>query len=320
MLDSHEYNPTVFLGASEQWIKAQDAQFSAAKNPNIHKEITALSEGLFTNTVFGALESHGLRTGPYFTAATGNDTLVLVEATSAAEAAENSGGLVQALSFLSETRGIGIGDQHFHRRVASGLIVAETTIQLAVDNFDLVYDTVERARKDFTEGIEEIIVVDEPHATDIKMEFIDSRDGSVVAVQAQFMNNTFPDIILTRPRPEAYIFSGAWSDVAVRLRVFGLEVEELSEEYSGTVEALTVETVELAESRHQGVVERTVTTSAHTREARFPKGAYRVSTRQKNAAFAFVTLEPENLTSYVRYNIIPVEEGRSIRSLGFRKP
>ena len=165
-----------------------------------------------------------------------------------------------------------------------------------MDNFDLVYDTVERARRDFREGIEEIIVVDEPRATDIEMELVDSRVDSVVAVQTQFMNNTFPDTILTRPRLEAYIFPGAWSDVALRLRVFGLEVEELSEEYSGSVEALTVETVELADSRHQVVVETTVTTSAHTREVRFPRGAYRVITKQKNAAFAFVTLEPENLT------------------------
>lgn len=309
VLDAHEYNPTTFLGASKQWIKAQDAQFSAAKNPNTHKDIIDLSEGLFTNTVFATLESHGMRTGPYFTADEGTDDLLLVESNSAAEAAENSGALVQALAFLSETRGIGLGDQHFHRRVASGLIIAETIIQLAVDNFDLVYDTIEGARQEFINGVDEIIVLDKPRATNITMDFINSSDGSVVAVPAQFINNTYPEIILTRPRPEAYIFSRGWSDVAERLRVFGLEVEELSEEYFGVVEALTIETVELAESRHQGIVETTVTTSAHTREVKFPKGAYRVSTKQQNAAFAFVTLEPENLTSYVRYNVIAVEEG-----------
>lgn len=308
--DSHEYTVTTYFGAEEQWIKAQDAEFMAGKSQNVHKNIIALSEGLFTNTVFATLESHGLRTGPHFTSEDpGNDNLVIAESDSSGETAKNSAGLVQGLGFLSEIRGIGIGDQHFQRRVATGVIVGETIIQLAVDNFDLVYDTIERARKDFEEGVDEIVVVDEPRVTNINMEFVDARNGSIVAVPVQFINNTYPDIVLTRPRPEAYIFSGAWADIAERLRVFGLEVEELSEEYSGTVEALTVETVELAENRHEGIVGTTVTTSAHTREVRFPKGAYRVSTKQKNAAFAFVTLEPENLSSYVKYNVIPVEEG-----------
>lgn len=309
VLDAHEYNPTVLLGASKQWIKAQDAQFSAAKNQNTHKDINNLSEGLFTNAVFAALESNGMRTSPYFTVPEDTDDLVLTESNSAAEAAENSGGLLQALAFLSETRGIAIGDQHFRRRVACGLIIAETIIQLVLDNFDLVYDTIEGVRQKFIDGVDEVVVLDEPRTNDITMEFISSSNGSVMAVPVQFINNTYPEIVLTRPRPEAYIFSKGWSDVAERLRVFGLEVEELSEEYSGTVEALTIETVELAESKKQGIVETIVTTSTHKREVKFPKGAYRISTRQQNAAFAFVTLEPENLTSYVRYNVIAVEEG-----------
>lgn len=309
ILDAHEYNPTNFLGEDEQWVKAQDAQFSAGNNRNIHRDIVELGEGLFTDTVFATLESHGMRTGAYFTAPQGTDDLVLSASASAAETAKSSGGLIQALSFLSETRGISIGDQHFRRRVACGLIIAETIIQLAVDNSDLVYETVEGARQEFTKGVDEIAVLDDPRTVNISMEFIDASNGSVVAVPAQFVNNTGSEIVLTRSRPEAYIFSRGWSDVAERLRTYGLEVEELSDEYSGTVEAFTIETVELAESKHQGIIETTVTTSTHDREVKFPKGAYRVDTKQQNAAFAFVTLEPESLTSYVRYNIIAVEEG-----------
>lgn len=249
-----------------------------------------------------------MRTGAYFTVPQGTNELVLTASGSAAETAKSSGGLIQALSFLSETRGIAIGDQHFRRRVACGLIVAETIIPLAVDNFDLVYHTVEDARQEFIKGVDEFVVLDEPRTVDVSIEFIDSSSGSVVAVPAKFVNNADPEVVLTRPRPEAYIFSRG-SDVAERLRTFGLDVEELSEEYSGTVEALTIETMELAESKHQGLIETTVTTSIHNREVKFPKGAYRVGTKQQNAAFAFVALEPESLTSYVRYNVIAVEEG-----------
>lgn len=34
-----------------------------------------------------------------------------------------------------------------------------------------------------------------------------------------------------------------------------------------------------------------------------------MSTRQKNAALAFIALEPENIDSYVTFNYIPLETG-----------
>lgn len=45
------------------------------------------------------------------------------------------------------------------------------------------------------------------------------------------------------------------------------------------------------------------------REVVLPAGSFRVSTRQKNAALAFIALEPENIDSYVTFNIIPVSAG-----------
>lgn len=310
ILDAHEYGPNRPVGPDRRWIKAQDVQFSASKSINLHKDISEMSDGMFTNAVFAAVESHGLRTGPYFlTPSSGNDTVLLADSTSAASTSRNSHALLQSITFLSETRGIGIADENFHRRVASALIVAETIIQLAVDNTELIYDTVENARREVAEGVEEVVVLDAPRITDSTMVFIDGENGSVVSVPVQYNNNTNPNIVLSRPRPEAYIFSGAWHDVAERLRVLGVEVEELDEDWSGSVEALTIETVELAEDRYEGIVETTVTTSSHTRDVKFPKGAYRVSTKQKNVGYAFITLEPETLTSYVRYNVIKVEEG-----------
>lgn len=40
-----------------------------------------------------------------------------------------------------------------------------------------------------------------------------------------------------------------------------------------------------------------------------PAGGFYVSTRQKNAAYAFVLLEPENEASLAYYNQIPLEAG-----------
>lgn len=65
----------------------------------------------------------------------------------------------------------------------------------------------------------------------------------------------------------------------------------------------------LARSYYEGVVLSTVETEPVTREVRLPAGSYRVPTAQKNAALAFNALEPENIDSFVSFNIIPLEVG-----------
>ena len=156
------------------------------------------------------------------------------------------------------------------------------------------------------------MVVDAARVTETTIEFIDNTDGSIVDVPVQFNNNTPSEVVLSRPRPEAYVFSPGFSDVAERLRILGIEVEVIPERWTGTVETLLVNSVTLATSRHEGVVHAKVTTTPGSREVTFPPGAFRVSTRQKNAALAFIALEPENINSFVTYNVIPLEPRRRV--------
>lgn len=114
---------------------------------------------------------------------------------------------------------------------------------------------------------------------------------------------------LTRARPEAYLIPRSWADVVARLEVFGLEVEELAEGFTGTVEVLNVTSAVLEKSYYEGVVRAELTTEAFEKEIELPAGSFRVSAKQKNAALAFVALEPENIDSFAAFNIIPVETG-----------
>ncbi|KAH6670882.1 hypothetical protein F5X68DRAFT_44176 [Plectosphaerella plurivora] len=305
-LDAHEYTG-VFPVAG--YIRAQDVLVSPVKNPNIHPDIRNLGEGLFLDNVFKTIKSAGFRTGPYFTTSTSGGVIRITEPSSISNAGHNSWGLGQTLSFLTETRGIRLGPLHFHRRVAAGLTAIEAILQTAVDNSELVYSTIEGARRKFVDSDSDVIVVDEARVTDTTIAFINAN-GSIVDVPVQFNNNTPSEVILTRPRPEAYIFSPAFSDVAERLRVLGVEVEVLPDEWTGTVETLTVASVSLESSRSDGIVRSTVTTTTGSREVTFPPGAFRVSTRQRNAAYAFVTLEPENRSSYVTYNLFSLDQGQ----------
>ncbi|KAF6808168.1 carboxypeptidase 2, partial [Colletotrichum sojae] len=62
-------------------------------------------------------------------------------------------------------------------------------------------------------------------------------------------------------------------------------------------------------SKYEGITRTTVETSPVRKEVRIPAGGFWVSTRQKNAAHAFVTLEPEGIDSYATFNFLPVAVG-----------
>lgn len=140
--------------------------------------------------------------------------------------------------------------------------------------------------------------------------FINRADGRIVQVPVTFLSTTPTTANQTRARPEAYLIPRTWSELAARLRDSGLEVETLKDGYRGPAEALTIKSTAVARGYYEGAVQVTVTTEpVQKQELVLPPGSFRVSTRQKNAALAFVALEPENIDSYVRFNLIPVEAG-----------
>lgn len=70
----------------------------------------------------------------------------------------DSVGLTQAISLLTESRGINLADQHFARRVASCLCTANAILDVAWENVDVILDTIDRGVRKVIEGDENIIV------------------------------------------------------------------------------------------------------------------------------------------------------------------
>lgn len=297
----------------EQYVHAADALISGGINPNIHPDIREQVLENFIPAMGAALEEHDLRWEPYVTnGATDDDPadkVILEEAVTEARTGRNAVGLTQAISFLLETRGIRLADQHFHRRVATQLIKITAILETARDEYEDVLSTVEDAIEDFINSDEEIVITDSYVRENRTFQLVDINNGSVVDVPIEFIRTTPSVANLTRPRPEAYIIPRTWFDVAEKLEILGLEVERLDNGWNGTVETLTIETSETDGEQYEGTYLNTVTTTSGERDVVLPPGSFRVSTKQKNAALAFIALEPENIDSYVTFNIIQVTEG-----------
>lgn len=235
--------------------------------------------------------------------------ITLQEAVTEARTGRNAVGLTQTISFLCEMRGIRIANQHFQRRVATALLKITAILELARDNYDSVLSTVEKAREEFINSDDDIVVTDSYISENRTFTMIDRTNGSVVQAPIKFISTTPSVANLTRPRPEAYIIPRTWFDIAERLKILGLEVETIKEQFTGTVETLIATSSSVDTELYEGQFLNTVTTNSTSREIVLPAGSFYVSTRQQNSALAFIALEPENIDSFVTFNIIPLETG-----------
>jgi hypothetical protein len=256
------------------------------------------------------LEANGLRWEPYVTGSsnsTPGSRIEFEEAVTEARTGRNAYGLTQTVSFLCEMRGIRLADQHFQRRTVTALLKLEAILETARDNFDNVLSTIEDAREEFIASNDDIVVTDYFTQTVRNFTMVNRNTGQIEQVEVDFWETTPSVANLTRPRPEAYLIPRTWSDVAAKLANYGLEVETLDYEFRGTVEVLNITSSVLDDSIYEGHVLNTVTAEPIYKEVRLPPGSFRVSTRQKNAALAFITLEPENIDSFVTFSIIPMD-------------
>lgn len=305
-VDCHEYGARPLVNGT--LLSAQDGQFSAFKNMNIHPRIRALAEGLFRDEIASAMDANNLTHGPYVVIPS-QSPLRLNEFIT-----DNNGedqiALSQGISYLSETRGIGLADSHFARRTLAGLTIIEAVVQTAVNNAEEVLTLIESARTDYATSDADIIVTSTPNVTNTTWPFLSTADGSTLEIPVTFGNNSPATANLTRARPEAYVFSGAWQDVAAKLRATGVEVEVLEEGFEGEVEALNVTAANLAGIKFEGVALTTgIETEMGLRNVSFPPGAFWVRSRQRRAAHAFVRLEPEAESSFAVWNVLPVAVG-----------
>lgn len=92
-------------------------------------------------------------------------------------------------------------------------------------------------------------------------------------------------------------------------KLLGIEVETVEEDFVGEVEAYNITSANLATSKFQGVAQTYIVAELMLRNVSIPKGGFKVASRQRRAAHAFVRLEPEAQSSLARWNVVNVGKG-----------
>ena len=321
---TNDYPPHVFIDAHEfsvatRWIekfgKLQSYDFTMqyATHPNVPAALTDLSERLFRRNVVRDVDRAGYSHFWYYTTGYNlKDKRVSMGGTTP-DIGRNYAGLQNAISFLIETRGVGIGRDSYARRVHTHYVVMASLLHTAADNAAEIVKVVRDARTDIVRrgrnpAPEDMIAVTTRSPMTLqKLTMMDPASGELSEVEVEWSDSLAVTAGLARRRPFAYLMPPSYGDVARRLMLAGIEVRRLRQPAE-----LEVESYEVVERRtgnifFEGHLRSVVTTEAATRPRYFPAGSYVYLMGQPNANILALALEPESPASFVSLGLVPTD-------------
>src|SRR5699024_1158504 len=105
-------------------------------------------DDLFLENVHSDLEQTDYSYDTYTIAQNDNGELSLQETGTEPRYETNTQGLMPSMTFLIESRGIGIGKENFERRVHSQILTQESFLRTTAENSESIKTTVDNAREE----------------------------------------------------------------------------------------------------------------------------------------------------------------------------
>ena len=321
----NEFEPHVFIDAHEfsvatRWlekfgvIQSYDLTVQYATNPNVHPTLTALADGKFMSGFREASSRAGYTHFWYYTTGYNPKDLLVSMGGTTPDIGRNFGGLQNAVSFLVESRGVGIGRESFARRVHSHIVSIGGLLNTAADNAGELMDTVAAARADTIrrgrdpQPGDNVAVLLKSPVIKQKLDMLDPASGALKTIEVDWSDSLNVSTEIARQRPWAYVMPPVFHEIAQRLVLSGVEVRRLDKAVELDVETFQVTDRRPSATYVEGRITSRVTTEVMPKKIRFPAGSYLFPMAQANASVIAVALEPESPSSFVSFGMIPVDK------------
>jgi hypothetical protein len=294
-------------------LQSYDFIMQYATHPNVPAALTDLAERTFRRNIAHDVERAGYSHFWYYTTSYNlKDKRVFMGGTTP-DIGRNYAGLQNAISFLVESRGVGIGRDSYARRVHTHYVVMASLLRTAAENAVAVVETVRAAREDVVRKgrsaapDDMIAVTTRSPVRPQELTMIHPQTGELARIEVEWSDSLAVSPALARRRPFAYLMPPSYGEVARRLMLSGIEVQRLR----GAAE-LEVESYEVVERRTgaiflEGYLRSSVKTEVATRKRRFPAGSYLYLMAQPQANLAALALEPESPASFVSLGLVPTD-------------
>ena len=313
VLDCHEFGVKLRWFEKFQSLQKYDALIQYATVSNLPRAITDVSEQMFRQPLLRAFDKAGLTHSWYYTTSYDMSDRRVSMGGVVPDTGRNIAGLRNAVSFLLETRGVGIGRAHYKRRVYTHLTAIHSILASAASNADALLALVRQVRKDVANaaGTGEIVVSSAASATTHTLDLVDPQTGLDHQVEVDWRSALEIQTRLKRSRPGGYLLPASESRAARRLRQLGVTVLQLTEDASVDVERYRITRAEESrkddvrrneEEGSAGVVQIATATEAATLAAH--RGDFYVPLDQPLANVIAAALEPETQSSYAANRLL----------------
>lgn len=315
VLDCHEFT------VGGRWVEKLgglqriDAMIQYATVPNLPPSLGQAEAELFLPAILAAFDANGLTHDWYHTTDGSRLDAPVAMGGIGPDTGRNVAGLRNAVSFLLETRGVGLGRAHFARRVHTHVVAAEAILKLAAANPGAFMALTQKAAAEASSSTNPLVVVARQRPEKREMIFVDPSTGNDKPVSVTWLSSLQIEPVLTRPRPAAYLLSGATREAIEVLARAGIATRVLTK--AATVEAVRyrVDAIALG-AKEDG-------RGDDTGAGAIVKGTYSLSKEwisiapgdiyipldQPLSGLVAALLEPESDAGLVANKLVPAEQG-----------
>jgi hypothetical protein len=313
VLDCHEFTVGGRWVEKVGGVERIDAMIQYATVPNLPPSLGQAEAELFLPAILAAFDANGLTHEWYHTTDGSRPDAPVAMGGIGPDTGRNVAGLRNAVSFLLETRGVGLGRAHFARRVHTHVVAAEAILKLAAANPGAFMALTQKA------AAEALVIVARQHPEKREMTFVDPSTGADKPVSITWLSSLQIEPVLTRPRPAAYLLSGATSETIEVLNRAGIATRVATK--AATIEAARYHVDALAVGAKEdgrgddtgagAIVKGTYSLSKET--VSIVPGDIYIPLDQPLAGLVVALLEPESDAGLVANRLVPAEKGQLLQ-------
>ena len=309
VFDHHEFSVANRWMEKFGGVQKADAMLLAATHPMVAPEVRAIANDLFQTRVEAGLARHGLVPFVYVTTSYSKSDPVVSTGGAAPGIARNAFGLTGAVSYLVETRGVGIGLEGWQRRVATHYLIAEAVLTAIRDDGARLAERLATGRAGVSASREALPVSFTLREATQPMPLVDPVTGADKLAQVTLRDSRALMITASRPRPAAYVITGNLDETEARLLGNAVRVCRLGEAIDAEVESYRITSPAKQVNREAINPEQAVTVDLVPAQRRLPAGSLYVSMAQTAAGIVSAALEPDSPGSFVGTGLLPASEG-----------
>lgn len=312
VLDLHEY--PVASGFAEKFggVQRFDALFQYATAPNIAPFVTKAAEEWFRIPLVAGLRSAGLSVDWYSTFSSDPADRTMTMGGVGAQIGRNASGLRNAVSLLVETRGGGMGRVDLKRRVQTGVVAASNVLASAAHHADDLVKLRQFVDREVASLAcrGEVVLEAAPTASEYAYSLLDPVTGEIRRVNVAWQSALQLRTLKARPRPCGYWLAQSETEAVKKLRLLGIEVQQLDE--AGELRGEGYREVGREPAGEGSAAAAGAAT--HLKVQTLPSlldvaaGSYYVPLEQPLANLAVAALEPEAPTSFAANGVIEAVE------------